>query len=100
MNKFTFITLSGVLSGFAAGLLSALAGYVFSLLVVEHPHQIVPTWMMAMVFGFFLALVLGLVWSIIVVFQKRAFDLQKSVFIASAITFSVVVFLLGFIANR
>lgn len=96
MNKFLFIFLNSLLSTVAVGLVSCLLGWISSQVNPEHPHQIIPNWMILGVLGMMLGLIVGLVWAIFLVYKEKPLLLPKNVFTASA--FSLVFITLLFLA--
>jgi hypothetical protein len=71
MNKYLFILLSSLLSGALSGSLLAIISFIRSRGTADHPHQILPSWMIFLGLGFVASSVLTLLWSIYIVFVKH-----------------------------
>jgi hypothetical protein len=94
MNKFTFILASVFFSGLATGVLSAIFSGLYSFIRknVEHPHQIVPNWMIFFVLGFAISACVTLLYSIYCVFYKgdMSFNLWATVRMMAAISLGII----------
>jgi hypothetical protein len=71
MNKYLFILLSSLLSGVLSGSLLAIIDFLRSCGTADHPHQILPSWMLFLGLGFVTSGILTLLWSIYIVFVKH-----------------------------
>lgn len=88
--------MSSLLSSIVVGLLSCLLGWISSQLKVEHPHQIIPNWMILGALGIILGSIVGLIWAIFLVYKAKNLNLFQSVLRASA--FSTLMMILPFSA--
>jgi tellurite resistance protein TehA-like permease len=95
MNKFLFILSSSVLSGLLSGSVLAILNALRTRGHSDHPHQILPTWMILFVIGFIFAASITLVWSMYYVLYKGETnpDLLKTVLITAGIGASIAGFL-------
>jgi uncharacterized membrane protein SpoIIM required for sporulation len=96
MNKYLFVFLNLILSSVTTAAMSALLGLLSSAIKSEHPHQIIPNWLILAFVGMILGAIVGLIWAIIMVYKEKALLLPKSIFIASA--FSMAFMILLFLA--
>ncbi len=87
MNKYIFILLSTLLSGLASGSISAILAYFYTLKYPEHPHQIIPTWMIMLFLCFILGAVTALIWTLFLIFYQKEtnYSLGKTVLATSAV---------------
>ena len=92
MNKFLFVLLSAVLSGLLSGIVLALISYIQSRNHADHPHQILPSWMIFFGLGFVFSAVIALLWSAYLVFFKGEAQpvLLKTVLVMASIGSSAV----------
>ncbi len=90
------IVLLGVLSSVVLG---AISGRIYSAIIPDHAHQIIPTWMMTAVIGAVLGLGISLICSIIF---RNDLDTNfiKAVVIAAAASEILMIALLLFISTR
>ena len=100
MNKFTFVLSSIFLSGLTTGVISAVLSGLYSLIgkSVEHPHQIIPNWMIYFVVGFGIAACISLLYASYCVFWKgdMSFNLWSTIRTSAAISLGMIVLFMMF----
>ncbi len=93
MNHLLFILKTVIFSVLISGLLGFLSGILWSMIIPDHAHNPLPTWLATLVVAVIIALIIGIIVSSFLTFSKKA-NLKNALLYTNGIVFFIVIILL------